>query len=55
MKDALENMITLGSNDEVEKVTGNIVKEAVSKLKPQKTDVSGSYVSDALKNARHTL
>ena len=55
MKDALENMITLGSNDEVEKVTGNVVKEAVSKLKPQKTDVSGSYVSDALKNAPDIL
>ena len=31
------------------------MKEAVSKLKALKTDVSGSYVSDALKNAPDLL
>ena len=36
-------------------MTGSIVKEAVSKLKAQKTDVSGSYVSDGLKNAPDML
>ena len=47
----LEDIIGLASKEEVTKVTGGIVKEAVAKLKPNKTDVSGSYVSDALKNA----
>ena len=37
------------------KLTGKIVKEAVSRLKLQKTDVSGSFVSDALKNAPELL
>ena len=55
MKAALEDMITLGSKVEVEKLTGRIVKEAVNKLKAKKTDVSGSYVSDALKNAPDLL
>ena len=47
--------LTLGSKVEVEKLTGRIVKEAVNKLKAKKTDVSGSYVSDALKNAPDLL
>ena len=34
---------------EVNKVTWAVVKEAVAKLKPKKSDVTGSYVSDALK------
>ena len=37
------------------KLTGDIVKEAVMKLKSLKTDVSGGYVSDALKNAPDLL
>ena len=36
-------------------MTGTIVKEAIAKLKPKKTDVSGGYVSDALKNAPDLL
>ena len=36
-------------------MTGDIVKQGVSKLKPQKTDVSRSYVSDALKSAPDLL
>ena len=32
-------------------MTGDIVKEAILRLKPKKGDVSGSFVSDALKNA----
>ena len=55
IKDSLEKMISVASREEVEKVTGSTVKEAVSKLKLQKTDVSGSYVSDALKNAPDIL
>ena len=55
LKAALQKMINLASKAEVEKLTGSIVKEAVSKLKPQKTDVSGSYVSDGLKNVPDML
>ena len=36
-------------------VTGDIAREAVSKLKPRKTDVSGGYISDALKLAPELL
>ena len=39
------------SSYEIEKVTGFVVKEAVSKIKPLKGDISGSFVSDALKHA----
>ena len=55
MKAALEDLIAAASKEDVEKLTGEIVKEAVSRLKPQKTDVSGSFVSDALKNAPDLL
>ena len=55
MKAMLEGLIGLTTSQDVTKVTGNIVKEAVFKLKPNKTDVSGSYVSDALKNAPDLL
>ena len=55
MKTMLEDVIALPAKEEVTKVTGGIVKEAVAKLKPNKTDVSGSYVSDALKNAPDLL
>ena len=55
MKALLEGLIGLTASQDLAKVTGNIVKEAVSKLKPSKTDVSGSYVSDALKNAPDLL
>jgi len=39
------------SCQEIEKVTGLVVKEAVSKIKPLKGNISGSFVSDALKHA----
>ena len=55
LKADLENLIGIAAKDEVSKVTGVIIKEAVSKLKPDKTDVSGSYVSNALKNAPDLL
>ena len=55
MKKVLEDIIVPTAKEEVVKVTGMIVKEAVGKLKPKKTDVSGSYVSDALKNAPDLL
>ena len=40
---------------DVEKLNGNCVKQAVEKLKSGKSDVSGSFVSDALKNAPEIL
>jgi hypothetical protein len=55
MQAALEDMIVLASMEEVDKVTGRIVKEAVTKLTPQNKDMSGSYFSDALKNAPDLL
>ena len=55
MKKMLDNLIGIAAKDEVSKVTGVVVKEAVAKLKPSKTDVSGSFVSDALKNAPDLL
>ena len=36
-------------------MTGLVVRQAVEKMKPNKTDVSGSYVSDALKNSPDIL
>ena len=55
LKAMLEGLIGLSDREEVHKVTGVVVKEAVAKLKPKKTDVSGSYVSDGLKNAPDLL
>ena len=55
MKNRLEHLISDAAKLEVAKVTGVIVKEAVFKMKPNKTDVSGSFVSDALKNAPDLL
>ena len=43
------------SYQDVEKVTGIIVKEAVMKLKAGKSDVSNSFVSDALRNSPDNL
>ena len=45
-------MIGAEANIEVFKVTGIVVKQAVSKMKANKTDVSSSFVSDALKHAQ---
>ena len=42
---------TEGSVGQVEKVTGLIVKRAACKMKSNKSDVSGSFVSDALLHA----
>ena len=40
---------------EVMKITGDIVKHAACKMKPNKGDVSGSYTSDAILNAPDIL
>ena len=55
LKTRLERMIGDASKDEVGMFTGDIVEEAVGKLKSMKTDVGGGYVSDALKNAPDLL
>ena len=39
------------SVDEANKVTGEAVKEAACRMKPNKSDVSGSYTSNAILNA----
>ena len=49
------NLIRSDSLAEVKKVSGDIVKEAVSKMKPKKGDVSGGYTSDALINGPDIL
>ena len=44
----LYNMISPQSLLEVNKVTGTVVKEACSRMKPGKADVTGSFTSDVL-------
>jgi hypothetical protein len=49
-EDILRN-ISQESVAEAEKITGAVVKEAACSMKPGKSDVSGSYTSDAILNA----
>jgi hypothetical protein len=51
----LKEIITEDSMNEVNKITGKIVKMACAKMKPGKTDVSESYTSDVLLNAPDVL
>ena len=55
LKLKLNDIIGISAKQDVLKVTGVVVKEAKIKLKSKKTDVSGGYVSDALKNAPDML
>ena len=55
LKAKVAMMITPGSVEEVNKVTGTKVKEAVGLMKANKGDVSGGYTSDALRNAPDIL
>ena len=55
LKAQVQDLIGIACMDEVSKVTGDIVREAVAKLRPNKSDVSGSYVSNALKCAPDLL
>ena len=51
MKEALNlDISTERSEEEIDKVTEDVVKKAATRLKPGKGDVSGSYNSDLLKN-----
>ena len=43
----LHQIINMSTIDEIEKVDGYCVKEAVYELKPGKLDISESFVSDA--------
>ena len=51
----IEHLINPGSLEDVARVTDSVVKLAVSKLKPQKSDVSSSFTSDALLHAPDVL
>ena len=42
------NCYSTGSVQEVSKLTGSIVKQAMTEMKPKKSDVSGYFTSDAL-------
>ena len=46
---------TEGSLAEVQKLTGQVVKKAACRMKPAKSDVSGSFSSDALLHAPDSL
>ena len=48
IKEKLKDLIGLESMNEVNKVTPEIVKEACSRMKPGKSDVTGSFTSDTL-------
>ena len=55
IKAKLRTMIDIDSLVEVQKVTGAAVKEACSRMKPGKADVTGSFTSDTLLNAPDSL
>ena len=49
--EVLREEITQDSIKHVEKITGNVVKEAAARMKPNKSDVSKGFTSDAILNA----
>ena len=51
LKYLVSNAISNKSLDEVIKITPAVVKSAASKMKPMKSDVSGSFTSDVILNA----
>ena len=51
LSEKIKTMINITSIDDVNKVTGSVVKEADVRLKAGKSDVSGSYTSDTILNA----
>ena len=51
IKAKLAEMIGVGCCEEVNKITGSVVKEAASLMKSGKSDVSGGFTSDAILNA----
>ena len=55
IKERLANTIGPESLLEVNKVTGEMVKKAATRIKPGKSDVSGAYTSDVLLHAPDSL
>ena len=55
IKERLEQRIDQGSISEISKITAASVKAAAATLKKGKADVSGSYSSDAIRNAPDSL
>ena len=50
LKEILRKEISNDSITDVDKIIGKVVKEAAARMKPQKSDVSGSFTSDAILN-----
>ena len=55
IKTKLQAMIDVNSLAEVQKVTGEAVKKACSRMKPGKADVTGSFTSDILLHSPDSL
>ena len=55
IKDNLKDLIGAGSIEEVNKITGTVMKEACLRMKPGKADVSGSYTSSVFLNSPDLL
>ena len=55
IKEKLQLLINSNALEEIAKVTGDVVKEACGRMKPGKTDVTGSYSSDVFLNAPDSL
>ena len=51
LKDKLKNMISTTSMKDINLISGAVVKNAATRLKPGKADVSGSFSSDTILNA----
>ena len=51
IKNTINNLIGPGCMAEVDRVTGSVLKEACARMKPGKSDVTGSYSSDILLHA----
>ena len=51
IKERLEQLISAASTEEVDKITGKLVKEACCRMKPGKIDVTEAYSSDAFLHA----
>ena len=55
IKERLQNLVNLDSLVDVDKVSGKVVKEACSRMKPGKADVSESFSSDVFLHAPDVL
>ena len=55
IKERIEAKTSQDCISEVTKITGSVVKLAAASMKKNKGDVSGSYMSDAIRNAPDLL